>query len=329
MAVAKVSKKNQTTTDSTPQIAEFGARLWALFIDCVGLIIIGYLLAIPLGKELAQLGSWGIMVGFLIALIYFGLLNSKLGKGQTLGKRLNNIKVVNQNGEYLSLPRSLGRTLILIAPYFCTGINLPASFLLTPFGAIIDFSFFVFSFGIGTGFIYFYIFNRRTRQSIHDLIAGSFVVSSKLKGAVNPAPVARVHYKFFFIYLLVFILLAAIGILTPNSDNTKRLILQRNLYRIDKVWQTHAVFGAFTESGHRTPFVTVVLTLHEAPADIKRTIQEAAEIVFASYPEIKTKSWLEITVANGYNIGIARSYESVSEKLSPAEWERKLDLPIQ
>ena len=48
--------------------------------------------------RLAALGSLGRLIGGAIALAYFALMNSELGGGQTFGKRLVKIRVVQANG---------------------------------------------------------------------------------------------------------------------------------------------------------------------------------------------------------------------------------------
>ena len=49
-------------------------------------------------------------------LSYFSILNSHLGKGQSLGKRLLKLRVVTGSGRPLSLPRTLLRYSLLFIP---------------------------------------------------------------------------------------------------------------------------------------------------------------------------------------------------------------------
>ena len=82
----------------------------ALAVDSILLCVVGYALALVFGDQFAQMGNhmdtWGHLVGFAVVLIYFGVLNSHIGKGKTLGKRLMRIRVVGENGRYLTLSRS-------------------------------------------------------------------------------------------------------------------------------------------------------------------------------------------------------------------------------
>jgi uncharacterized RDD family membrane protein YckC len=54
----------------------------------------------------------------LIALIYFAWFGSKFGNGQRPGHRFFNFAVVDEDGNFLSLPRSLLRCSILLAPVY-------------------------------------------------------------------------------------------------------------------------------------------------------------------------------------------------------------------
>ena len=53
------------------------------------------------------------LVGLVISLTYYGLLQSALGRGQTLGKRLLRIEVIGVDGAHLSIGRAVLRSLFL------------------------------------------------------------------------------------------------------------------------------------------------------------------------------------------------------------------------
>jgi uncharacterized RDD family membrane protein YckC len=68
-------------------IAGFWRRLLAFLVDAAVLGLIGYLLGTLFYSPFAALGEWGRLVGFLVALLYFTLFNSEVGRGHTLGQR--------------------------------------------------------------------------------------------------------------------------------------------------------------------------------------------------------------------------------------------------
>jgi|CXWL01.1.fsa_nt_gi uncharacterized RDD family membrane protein YckC len=69
--------------------------------------ICGQILGWSLSSFWFQIGPYGRIVGLLFILPYFGLMNSGVGKGQTIGKRL--LKIAVRDGE--NKPIRLGRSL--------------------------------------------------------------------------------------------------------------------------------------------------------------------------------------------------------------------------
>ena len=72
--------------------AGFWRRTIALFIDWIILAIVGFFF-----RELfLRMGGWERLIGFGVAALYFVPLNSRLGRGQTVGKRALRIRVVSK-----------------------------------------------------------------------------------------------------------------------------------------------------------------------------------------------------------------------------------------
>ena len=119
---ADALRPNEANPPSTVPVSPAGAicgfwrRLGALLLDWL-------ILAVPLEvlgwfnfNHLAQIGDWGAVVGIVVAVVYFGILGSSVGGGQTLGMRICSIKVVDAEGKSLNLVRSLLRYTILWIP---------------------------------------------------------------------------------------------------------------------------------------------------------------------------------------------------------------------
>ena len=125
----------------------------------IDLVILGIVLVQIFERQFVELGGWGRIIGFLIALIYFGILNSKLFGGQTLGKRALELKVVNSDNQTIDIPRSFARFSILGILFFLNGAHITNE-------AITSFWLYLLSFVIFGGLLsiaYLYIFNRVTR----------------------------------------------------------------------------------------------------------------------------------------------------------------------
>src|SRR5262245_42517816 len=116
-----------TTNESNAArpIAGFWRRLGAFFLDCLALGVLGGAIGFFLNDTFASLGPWGRLLGFLVALIYFGIFNSRISGGQTLGKRLLSVKVVAKDGTSLSVSKSFLRFLPLGVPWFLNNAQVP------------------------------------------------------------------------------------------------------------------------------------------------------------------------------------------------------------
>jgi uncharacterized RDD family membrane protein YckC len=172
------------------EIGSLWRRIVAFLIDSIVVGIAGTLIALPFFDFFSRLGAWGRLVGFCLAVPYFVLLNSRIGDGQTLGKRAMHLQVVNATGEPIPVSKSFIRYLVLGAPFFLNGLRLPitrtpqiVTYLLT--GVI---------FGLGATTIYLVLFNRRARQGVHDLAAGSYVADADKSGALVVHSIWRGHW---------------------------------------------------------------------------------------------------------------------------------------
>ena len=99
----------------TARFAGFWRRVGALVVDAGVQGLLGLPLGLLLGERLAPVGSPARLVGILIVLPYVGVLGSRVGGGQTLGKRLLGLRVADAGGQPLPLARSFARAALLAA----------------------------------------------------------------------------------------------------------------------------------------------------------------------------------------------------------------------
>ena len=79
-------------------------RFVAALVDSLILAGVGFVAGIFFAEHFSLLGRWGFLLGLSLAACYFSVLNSNLGGGQTFGKRLMKIQVVQmQSGPWLAL----------------------------------------------------------------------------------------------------------------------------------------------------------------------------------------------------------------------------------
>lgn len=160
-----------------PPIAGFWRRFLAWLIDC---LLLGAIW--PIADMLLS--------PLLVMIAYFGILNSKISGGRTIGKWLFRIAVRNKNNEPIGLVRSFIRSIVLTMPILFLG-----SVMQTFNNRVIAWSLFLLFFGLGGAILYTMIFNREARQGIHDLLVGTYVVHLPGKPIGSFPTTSRVHYK--------------------------------------------------------------------------------------------------------------------------------------
>lgn len=301
--------------------AGFWRRLLAFLIDCVILGIVGLVIGSIFFDAFAAIGGWGRLVGFAIALTYFGVLNSWVGGGQTLGKRLVNIRVVDREGGPISLHRSFVRYIVLGTPYFLNGVMMSASVpLLLPILTIAIF-------GAGFAIVYLYIFNRRTRQSLHDLLVGTVVV--RATDVEPPAQVAIWKYHTVIACsAAALMLIAGISIsifVSEKFDLSSLASLQEHIHDSGKVHFSSVFVGNSWGPGGERSYLKIDAVWKGRPDSYETAASDIAAIVLRDYPEVVKKDVVVINIVYGFDIGIASSWQSHSSVHSPSEWHQKLE----
>jgi uncharacterized RDD family membrane protein YckC len=312
-------------TRKTAGISGFWRRLVAFLLDGIILGLPAFILGLFLFDQFARLGGWGRIVGFVVAFLYFALMNSALAGGRTVGKRLMHIRVVDSNDSLITVGRSSARYLILAIPYFLNGAPISPRVLLGWIGIL--FSFLVF--GIGFSIIYLFVFNRRTRQSLHDLVVGTFVIRSERSPAVAKPKVWAGHYV---VVALIFIAslfapLLLSGLIT-ESPFKELLPLQSSLMDLPDVRYASVFAGKSFVSDSKgtrwTSDVSVAIQVNKRIQDYDAFANGMARAVFDNYPEATQKDRLILTLIYGYDIGIAHSSISRGYNFSPAEWRQRI-----
>lgn len=321
-----------TMTDEKPagepsQIAGFWRRLLALFIDSILLGVLGACLGFVLYDYFASIGGWGRVIGFVIATAYFGVMNSRICGGQTIGKIAQKIKVSTSDGMPLSVGHSFCRATILCVPCFLNGAPFDMELIRSWFGMLLS----LLIFGVGLSIVYMYVFNRRTRQSLHDLAVGSFVVRAGTEPAlVRVPPLWRGH----FAVLTVFMLLAAgaplfTGQLAETEPFASLLPLQKALASEPGVRRasvhvgTSSVVSVQQGSLSRTNLSAQVL-VESKDVNCEALANKLAQITLSSYAEAAKKDVVVVSITYGYDIGIASAWQSQNFAYSPSQWRERL-----
>jgi uncharacterized RDD family membrane protein YckC len=302
-------------------VAGFWRRLVAFLLDVIILGTCGYASGLLLFDFYASLDTFGPLVGLVVATVYFGLLNSSIGGGQTPGKRALRIRVVDSAGAQISPGRSFARILLLWAPWTLNSVitlgwaqDLQlASWLSMPANAWY------------AALIYLFVFNRRTRQATHDLLLGTYVARDvSLEPAVPPS-LWRGHLIVAAVIVVLLVALDGAGTLLNRVPMFARMFAVRDSivatgqYR--NVMVTEGTNYFYSSSGtSKTKVFGIVARLKARPISAQAAAAQVALLALKSDPGIAQDDRLDVSVAYGYDIGIASGSISSGDRYAPAEW---------
>lgn len=300
------------------EIAGFWRRLGALAIDVVLLGIVGWILGELLFDPLARMGAYAKLIGFAIALAYFGICNSRIGGGQTLGKRWLGVRVVDAHDQLLSLPRSLLRYAVLGIPFFANGLPLSPEQAIS---SLLGYLMALVVFGGMLAIVYLYIFNRRTRQSLHDLAVGSYV--ERFDRAAQAAPFPAIWRG----HMVVVAVIAVIALSGPMVAGRfigiqpfagilplyQTLSAQPHVMNAQVVRAWTSMNGQVTHSLQSSLRLDAPLTEDDAMA--RRIAQQMAK----ADSNIADEDAIVVTLVYGYDMGIASGWKRHGYSFKPAE----------
>lgn len=299
-------------------LSGFWQRVGALLIDTLILSAFGWLLGIFFETLFVRMGAWGLLIGYASGLSYFGVLNSRVGGGMTLGKRVFNLKVVNSRGEPIGVGRSMLRTTIVTVPFLLNGAQLSAALILSSAGFLIS----MVVIGGSLATLYLYIFNGRTRQSLHDLICGTFVVNAGAEQTAL-APLWRPHLAVIATLFALAALLPTFSVpldgLAPfhTMERTRSALMTAPEVRFATLSSVSSVVRSGGEAKRSTAVNAHVFLLENGvnDADFARYL---ADVVVQNYPEVHTRDTLGVALIYGYDIGIFSKWKSRSHRFETA-----------
>ena len=301
----------------------FWRRLAAFLVDCSILGMVGLATGLILTNQFASMGAWGRLVGFFVALLYFGFFNSEHTDGQTPGKRLFKIKVVSTDGAPLSMARAVLRFMPIGIPWFLNNLPLSGQALFSFWITLLS----VAVFGIGLSVIYLSIFNRQFRQSAHDLLVGSCVTFANGSGPVEPTQVWRMHLA----ACCGFLVLSAAGPMYTSHIATSEpfptlLNITRSAER--EPWVDHvqvnlgrSIVSSSSDGKSSTTFYNIAAYSSDNDIDNAGRAKRLAMLALSANTAVADATLIRVTLVHGYDIGIAKSWRARTFAHSPSEWK--------
>jgi uncharacterized RDD family membrane protein YckC len=311
--------------DTRERVFTLWRRLGALVIDWLILSIGCHLLGFALFDFFCSLGSLGPWVGLGIAVMYFGVQNSVLCGGQTLGKRLLGIEVVDYEGHYISFAHSMVRYLLLGLPFFAMDPMIVGG-IITTFPGLLSVT--VMSFWIAA-ITYLFIFNVPSRQSFHDRIVDTYVVRTTTKGPIVPSPFWILHYVFLSGIALITVSFTVLAALLMHWGPISELLtMQKDLQDDGKVayasFSSSESYSYSDKVSKKVSSLEVNAYLTNRPDSMDEAVRSVANTLLHKESDaLMKKDVIRIQVSYGYDIGITSStVSSWTFEHSPQDWQR-------
>ena len=302
--------------------AGFWRRVAAFLVDGLILGLVGYALGLALFDVFVRIGLWGPCVGFVVGLAWFVPQESARG-GQSLGKRLLRIRVVDAQGLTLAPAHGAVRFAVLAAPYFLLGAALPMD--VTTFAGGVPLA--LVALGGLTALAYLLAFNRRTRQSLHDLAVGAFVVRATAGARHAPGP-ARAWCGHLAIAGVLALLAGTMPLFHPRLTHARELGDLRSLgrrlaaqpeLRSVNVFEADPRVYSTEFSGVRRE-LSIQATIVRPLDDYVPLSTRTAGIALAAFPAAAHEDLISVRLAYGFDIGIASSWTANELALKPEQW---------
>lgn len=163
------SVKDMTSSHQQTLPSIFWYRIAALIIDLELLTLLCALVCLVFADHLSAFPILSTLGGYSVFILYFGLLNSRLNHGQTLGKRLLKIHVQNKQQQAPDILPAMLRAAIACAPLCLYAL---ADMMTSPALKMIFIAVLI---GITILMIGFFLVDTATHRSFHDLLSASHV----------------------------------------------------------------------------------------------------------------------------------------------------------
>lgn len=302
-------------------ISGFWRRLAALLLDYLVLGVMGMALGFTFYDSFVHLAAFGRFIGYPIALIYFGLCNSAYGDGKTVGKRALEIEVVDAAGGHLSTGKSFLRALVFTFPFLFNGLTFHGMWAHPIWVTLFGFVLFI---GV-IGCAYFFLFNRGTRQVLHDLVVQSWVVRAQPTG---PVPARRIWTGHLIIGgALCVLIVAGSFALAPlvNSGKFKPLLAASTAVGNEPHVSTVGLLDGTTVSNFNglrsvTHYVALTVVVNQKPASYDRSALELVRPVLADRALVRGKDFISVTITYGFDVFVAHWHVSHTIRHTPKEW---------
>lgn len=296
----------------------FWRRIGAYYLDSFLLVCTAAILGYPFRSFWAQHDVLAFLFGLALMIAYFTVCHSTILGGQTAGKYLLNIRVVGRDCRSLSLAQSLIRALV---------VNMPFTVMVwvAVFPSMTAFKTYAYWFAYSAFSLcslYLFVFNRQTRQCIHDMLVGSYVVLEDAESLPN-VPFWRGHVV---APILIFLLSLLFATPDVNSLKTEAFHLGQQLGQsLDGspgvVRSVALVEPRSSISGSRKlgeiGLVKIRIQVDSVDRFRRSFVDELSDHLLDQYPQLRSADELQYVLNYGFHMGAYSHSDHRSFSIKP------------
>jgi hypothetical protein len=181
-------------------------------------------------------------------------------------------------------------------------------------------------FGITLPTLYLVLFNRHTRQGLHDLAAGSYVADTDKNGPLKIEPIWKMHWVILASLFAIFSV--GFSILSHKLTNTELFSQLMEDVRVVEGMDSVQVAGAgnWTSWGGGDAKRVLVISVRWSgnAADEPTFADQIARQNLQHDPKVKEYDVLRVIMIRGYDLGFAHAQVTHPFEDAPAVWSARL-----
>jgi Txe/YoeB family toxin of Txe-Axe toxin-antitoxin module len=189
--------------------------------------------------------------------------------------------------------------------------------------------------------IYGLVFNRTTRQGIHDLLVGSYVINAPPNLEAITPQIPRIHQRITYGLLGVGLIISIAGLLVQQSQSTLGILETGELGEIQELQSSLLDNDDFFSVGvtrvnrNRVGSPEVLKDLNievwtktsckRNPSYCNELVNQIARTAFEKYGNIENLSGMRIAVVNRFDFGLASGNLTQGVAWSIEDWQKELE----
>lgn len=181
---------------------------------------------------------------------------------------------------------------------------------------------------VGGATLYLVLFNRKTRQGVHDLVVGSYIADADKNGPLKIEPIWKPHWV--ILSSLLVILFVGTGVLGDKLGTWgafPQLLEDVRLVEEMKGVQVAGVQDLTSWSDNEKKKVLVVNIHWIGRSENEPAFaDQVAKVILEHDSTAKQRDSLKVVMIRGYSLGIAHAQVSHYYQHTPVEWNARLEL---